>query len=42
MNVILDSFYSSYQNKTFISDNAVFSNTTLEYFLQINEKLITL
>lgn len=42
MNVILDSFYSSYQNKTFISDNAVLSNTTLEYFLRINENLINI
>lgn len=42
MNEILNSFYDSNQNKTIISDNAVLSNITLEYFLQINERLSTL
>ena len=42
MNEILNSFYGSNQNKTIISDNAVLSNTTLESFLIINEKLIIL
>ncbi len=39
MNVLLDSFCSSFENKTIINNTGL-NNDILDYFLQINDKLI--